>query len=238
VSPRCDHERVFAAFSSRWSRDRERAIADAYVDPHADELLAQMLDSSKDPIYEKVMLAAHLGDLEGAAGVEALERATEATGPGSRDLRCAALLALAKRCGDRATLRLRAALASRDGVVKDYAVLCLAGAGDDQAWDEVFDRLGPLLRRKNRTSEPSDVEMAFAYLAQHAGNAERRHRLVAFIRAHWATIAEDAWFSRFWPEACPAGLRVDQVAAPSAAPIRAWARDSLFEPLGPPLVFE
>lgn len=238
MSTQCDHERIFVAFGSRLRRDRERAVADAYVDPHADELLARMFDISKDTIYEKVMLAAHLGDLEGDAGVEALKRATDATGPGTRDLRCVALLALAKRCGEQATPRLLAALASRDGVVKDYAVIGLAGVGNDQAWDEVFDRLTPVLRRKNRTFDQSEVAMAFAYLAQHVGDAERRHRLVAFIRAHWADIAEDGWFSRFWAEAPPAGPPVDRVAAPSVAPIRAWARDPLFEPLGPPRVLE
>jgi hypothetical protein len=50
-------------------------------------------------------------------------------------------------------------------------------------------------------------------------------------------IDEAAWFDRFWSDARPNGPAVDRVVAPDTAPIRAWARDPLFRPLGPPRVF-
>jgi hypothetical protein len=233
VSSQCDHERIFEEFGRRWSRARDRAIAAAYVDPHADQLFARMLDISKE-----TMFAAHLGDLDGDAGESALERAAHATGRGSRDLRCAALLALAKRRGEQASATLLEGLTARDRDVKDYAVIGLAGAGDDRAWDDVFALLPALLRRTHRARDPSEVETALGYLAQHVDDAERRHRLVAYIRAHWSTIGEDQWFSRFWPPAGPTGPPIEEVGPPSAAPIRAWARDPLFKPLGPPLVLD
>ena len=233
----CDHDQIFALFGSRRSSERELAIAYAYFDEHADVLLAQMLDTSRDAIFEKVWIGSHLGDLEGDAGVAALERAAEATGPGARDLRCTALLALAKRRGAAATPQLRAALAYRDGAVKDYAVIGLAAAGDVRAWDDVFDHLPAVLRRKRRVDDQSNESMALAYLAQHVSDSERLRRLVHFIREHWVRINEAEWFSRFWPEASPNGPPIDEVPVPDAARINAWVRDPLFRPLGPPLGF-
>ena len=73
------------------------------------------------------------------------------TGPGSRDLRCASLLALAKRIGTQATPDLLVGLTVSDAAVKDYAVIGLAGAGaDDQAWKQVLGYLRSVLRRKRR----------------------------------------------------------------------------------------
>jgi hypothetical protein len=94
-----------------------------------DRLLAARVDAARD-----VIAVARLGDLQGDAGTDALRRALTRTGRGSRDLRCAALVALAKRCGADATPWLRDALAITDGIVKDFAVLALAGVGDGRAW--------------------------------------------------------------------------------------------------------
>ncbi|MEU8609505.1 hypothetical protein AB0C29_16040 [Actinoplanes sp. NPDC048791] len=99
MSDECDHETIFAAFRSQRSARREEAIRDAYLDPHADQLLTQMLDESADLDFDRVVIAAHLGDLTGAVGDDALRRATRVSGRGSRDFRCASLLALAKRLG-------------------------------------------------------------------------------------------------------------------------------------------
>src|SRR4051794_19000843 len=112
VSDECDHDAIFTAFSSRRSARRQEAIRDAYSDVHADQLLAQMLDEPGDLVFDKVVIAAHLGDLPGAAGDDALRRAIRTSGPGSRDLRCASLLALAKRLGGEATPDLLAGLAA------------------------------------------------------------------------------------------------------------------------------
>jgi len=229
----CDHERILTLFASRRSADRSQAIADAYADPHADSLLSDMLERSKDTTFDKVVIAAYLGDLRGDDGVAVLRRTADTVGPGSRDLRCASVLALAKRCGRDATPWLRYALASSDGAVKDYAIIGLAGAGDDDAWDEVFGQLRALLRRRRRAQGQSEVAMAIAYLAQHLDDAARRRTLVEFIRKHWVTIKEAEWFDAHWPEARPEGPAADLVGAPDAERIRAWAREPLFTPLCP-----
>jgi hypothetical protein len=86
----------------------------------------------------QVRAVALLGDLSGTHGAAALRRLVHAVGPGSRDVRCVSLLALAKRCGVEASAVLTEALSDRDGTVKDYAVIGLAGAGDGRAWDRVW----------------------------------------------------------------------------------------------------
>jgi hypothetical protein len=86
----CNHDRIFATFDTRDLDERCRAIADAWHDPHADAVLAQMLDAASDLVYDKVTIAAHLGDFSGGAGDSALRRALDLTGRGTRDVRCAA----------------------------------------------------------------------------------------------------------------------------------------------------
>src|SRR5688500_11960650 len=65
----------------------------------------------------RVSIAAALGDMKGDAGTAALRIAIDVPGA-SRDLRCAALLALAKRCGASASADFARHLASSDSVVK------------------------------------------------------------------------------------------------------------------------
>jgi hypothetical protein len=234
VSDACDHEAIVTAARSRRSAQRSRAIHDAYVDPHADELLAQMLDESDDLVFAKPFIAAHLGDLAGAHGDAALRRAIRVSGNGSTDVRCASLLALAKRTGARATPDLIEGLTVPNADVKDYSVIGLAGAGDDQAWEQVLGYLRSVLRRKRRAHGRSQVAYALAYLARHVSDRSRRSELVAFVRGHWDAIDEAEWFARLWPDAAPQGPHPDAVQAPSGEAVQAWARESLFTPMGVP----
>ncbi|MDN5759290.1 MAG: hypothetical protein L0H59_12290 [Tomitella sp.] len=236
MSDTCHHEAIFTAFSSRRIAHRARAVRDAYIDDHADPLLAQMLDESNDLAFGKVVIAAHLGDLTGAAGDDALRRAIRVSGPGSRDLRCASLLALAKRVGTQATPDLLAGLAASDAAVKRYAVIGLAGTGggDDNAWKQVFAYLRSVLRRKRRAHGQSEVALALAYLAQHVADPSRRFELVAFIRGNWDALDEADWFAQLWSDASPGGPDLDAVPSPNHAAIQAWAREPLFRPLGVP----
>jgi len=224
----CDHERLFELYLSRRWSDNQAAIAGALRDPHADAVLAAMLDASANG-GAAVFAAAFLGDLQGEAGTAALRRAVTATGRGSRDVRCAALLALAKRSGPDATPWLRDGLAGRDRVVREYALIGLAGAGDDRAWGDVFSLLPSIIRPVQR-SRPSAVATALAYLACHVEPAERRHDLVALVRKDWGSIAEDAWFAEYWPEVRPGGPPPHLVPPPDVARIRGWAR-ALFRPV-------
>jgi len=222
-------------FGSRKWNDRKRAVVEALSDPHADALLAQMLDVAR--YSDNVEIAAHLGDLRGDAGTAALRRAVSATGPQTRDLRCASLLALAKRCGPEATPWLRDALEASDSAVKDYAIIGLAGAGDDRAWSQVADRLRTLVRRGSKTEwRASEVLTAFAYCARHLGDdRERRRELVDLVRNHWSrrSVDERHWFGEYWPQAAPGGPTAESVRPPDADAIQSWARDPLFDPLPP-----
>ena len=121
-----------------------------------------------------------------------------------------------------------------DAAVKDYAVIGLAGAGDDRAWGQVLGYLRSVLRRKRRAPGRSHVAYALAYLARHVSDRSRRSELVAYVRGHWDAVDEAEWFARLWPEAAPDGPQLDAVQAPSGEAIQAWARESLFRPMGVP----
>jgi hypothetical protein len=89
----------------------------------------------------------------------------------------------AKRCGVEASADLTEALSDRDGTVKDYAVIGLAGAGDGRAWDRVLGRLQVLLCRPRRVLGKSEALMAVAYRVQHLGeDADRLPRLIETLR--------------------------------------------------------
>ncbi|KRF34644.1 hypothetical protein ASG94_10705 [Nocardioides sp. Soil805] len=233
MSEACDHEAILTAARSRRTALRSRAIDDAYRDPHTEELLAQMLDESDDLVFAKPVIAARLGDCAGAHGDAALRRAIRVSGPGSRDVRCASLLALAKRIGPLATPDLVDGLTTPDGVVKDYAVHGLAGAGDDRAFEQVLRHLRSVLRRK-RPSQSQVVASALSYLARHVSDRARRSDLVAFVRRHWDALDQAEWFAELWPDAAPGGPDPDEVRAPSDAAIQEWVRRGLFGPLPPP----
>ena len=194
-----------------------------------------MLDESDDLVFAKPVIAAHLGDLAGAPGDAALRRATRVSGPRSRDVRCASLLALAKRMGALATPVLVDGLTVPDAAVKDYAVIGLAGAGDDQAFEQVLGHLRAVLRRKRKgPSQVQVVAYALAYLARHVSDRTRRSELVAFVREHWDAIDQAEWFAELWPEAAPGGPDPDAVQAPTEAAIHEWVRSGLFRSLGAP----
>jgi hypothetical protein len=199
-------------------------------DSDADAVLALVLDRMKDA--PAGAFVAHLGDLRGPDGDRALRALLDDRRPLPRDVRCAALLALAKRTGAAATPWLRAALGARDGAVQDYALIGLAGAGAGDAWDEVEallrHRLTKTPRGRSLGQDPS--LMAVAYLGQHVGrDANRLRRLVALARA---LLARDdgrrrSWFSTYWPSALDSAAAA--VSPPDANRLRAWARAPLFD---------
>lgn len=197
--------------------------------PVAEPLLAALV---VDPsVVPRVDLAAMLGDLSGAEGTAALREVARHSGPGTRDLRSVALLALAKRIGADATPELLEGLQSRDAAVKDYAVLGLAGAGDDRGWDAVFERLRVVLRRGSHVIGHTEILVAVAYLAQHLdGHPQRKTRLLRELRRRWTSLntEELRWFATFWPEAAPDGPDPDAAPVPDPARLRTWVKDPLF----------
>jgi hypothetical protein len=211
------------------------------------ELVAVLDEVSRD---RKVMITAALGDCQGPAGRAALRSVLKASGPHSQDLCCAALLALAKRCGADATTDFAFGLSSRLAVVKGYAMIGLAGAGDGRAWDPAFDRLRVLLRRPSLYREERAVPRSFmatavvwnvAYLAQHLeADEDRPQRLVGQLWRRWHQMnnEEYAWLDEFWPDVSserpwpalsPDSPLPASIGLPDPRRIRAWARDPLFD---------
>ena len=193
-------------------------------------LAGALADVTKD---RRVAIAAALGDLSGDAGTEALRKAIEAA-DASRDLRCAGVLALAKRCGASASADFARSLTSSDSAVKRYAMRCLAGAGDDRAWDQAFKRLEQIVGRSAASSiDPSEATVAIAYLARHvlATGSARSITLITWIRAHWdvLTSGERRWLETHWPACAPNGGDALSVAPPDAEVIRQSVRGPLFD---------
>jgi HEAT repeat protein len=183
----------------------------------------------------RVLLAAALGDARDADGDEdgnrLLRGLLHETGPGSRDLRCAALLALAKRCGAQATADLVDGLHSRDSGVREYAALGLAGAGDDRGWEEVFTWLVGLVRRAERSGRAPGAADALLYLARTttAGTA-RALRLVDLVRSH-PRLLHLTWVEELWPQVAVGGPPPDHVRMPDPDALARRARRPLFDPL-------
>jgi hypothetical protein len=92
------------------------------------------------------IVVAALGDAQGDLGTPALQRVL-AGQSAPVDLRCAALLAVAKRAGVEASDVLAPHVAHRDEAVRRYAMHALAVVGDDRAWPAVFAELARILNR-------------------------------------------------------------------------------------------
>lgn len=200
--------------------DGDSALAEALHHP-------QLQAASRSP--ERLLVAAALGDASGPAGPEALRRVL-AGGKISRDLRCASLLALAKRIRAGATPDLIRGLAFPDGVVKSYAVIGLACTGDDRAWEAVLDRLLHLLRRSPlRQDRPSQVLVALAYLGQFATDPERSSRVRTEVRKRWNQLdpGERSWIGRYWPALAGSEVEPGKDVAVDPLGLRHWARDNL-----------
>lgn len=214
------------------SADRFELAVDRAVGlgPPGEALLVDALASTAG--WRRVVLAANLGDATGPRGPAALRELLGVTGAGTRDLRCAALLALAKRLGAEATQDLADALAISDPEVHDYAGLALAKVGDDRAWESVLAGLSTLLQRRGRRSAwPPRASWEIGYLARHL-DSERLTRLVSTLRASWAglTEAERDWLDVQWPQVAPGGPSAGEVPAPDVGRLPA-VDDALFEPL-------
>ncbi len=114
--------------------------------PKATEMLAEEMHR-RSLWYERVHLAAALGYGSGEAGVDELRWAAQETGPHTMDLRCAALLALAKRVGSDATDDFALALSDKTGAVREYSIMCLAAVGNGSARQAAFAQLRSWLKK-------------------------------------------------------------------------------------------
>lgn len=218
----------------------DEAVRAAVVEgpPGEAELIAALADG---PESRQVFIIAVLGDAQGDAGPAALRNVLSTST--RRDVLCAAVLALAKRSGPDASADLASALASRDTAVKNYAMLGLAGAGDDRAWDAAFIRLKQLLRRPGPPpslrpqflSVQSPVAAAICYLGRHVDGrgGSRTIRLVRELREHWDHIGsgEQSWLAETWPAFAPGGPDEADIPEPDGQRLQQWIRDPLFKPV-------
>jgi HEAT repeat protein len=115
-------------------------------------------------------------------------------GRGTSHLRCAAILALAKREKAAASETLSLLVDDADADVRHYAVMGLAAVGDGRAWDAVIARLTAMLGR-TRTTEYGDditpVVTSVIYLLRHAGRDEARAAaVVSLLRLRWPRLTD------------------------------------------------
>jgi hypothetical protein len=175
-----------------------------------------------------------LGDAQGDQGPAAL-RGLLAVPQHSVDLRCAALLALAKREGVAASDVLAAHLTHVPAGVRDYAIISLAAVGDDRAWPKVHTILRRDLDRPPPTSQPRQLIPGLkqfklltrvAYLVRHlaAAPTDRIPPLVATLRSRFDRLyaVEQDWLSTHWPGIDPAGPAPTRIDPPDPQPFRAW----------------
>jgi len=192
--------------------------------------------------FRRIEIAAELGDSQGDTGPDQLRRLLRESGPGTSDLRCTAILALAKRCRDEAHDDYAVAFHSKDAGTRDYAMLALSAYGRDGLWDEVAERLVKTLRNRKRrgSAPPSEVVVQIVYLVRHAANEPGRlARLAASLRQHWAGLEpasgghdNEQWIKDYWPEASPDGPSVNTLEPPDVSAMKRYVTtDPLFEPL-------
>jgi HEAT repeat protein len=166
--------------------------------------------------WRQVAVLAALGDASGPLGADALAEVYPKLS--SRDGKCAALIALAKRGQGEATPHLVQGLADRDGWVKDYALQALTAVGDASGWDAVFERLAALTRSKRAaTFGPSPVVTAVAYLLA-TGDDNQVGSLLKEIHGWWTRFdtKDRSALARLWPSLNPKGPpRADQPLPPS-----------------------
>jgi hypothetical protein len=200
--------------------------------PTPDDDLVAELNRARG--YRRVEIAVALGDSEGETGPAQLRGLLQETGPGTSDLRCAALLALAKRCQDGAHDDFALAYRSTDPSLRGYAVLALSAYGRDGLWEEVADRLVTTVKRERRRSTtPSEVIVMIVYLARHAAAREERlPALITGLREHWEALDPDDggeakhWVATYWPDAAPGGPPPDEVFAPYTTDMEIWIRQN------------
>jgi hypothetical protein len=221
----------------------EAVVKDAVMEgPSGEARLVRMLDALAGP--NKVMAVAALGDAQGDQGMGAL-RGLLAVPQRSVDLRCAALLALAKREGAAASDVLAAHLTRVPGAVRDYAVLGLAAVGDDRAWSQVYTILRRELDRPAPTFQPQrlmpglkqfKVLTTVTYLVRHLSTspADRIPQLVDTLRSRFTRlyVVEQDWLRTHWSGIGPDGTDPVRIDAPDPEPFRAWVADTqLFGPV-------
>lgn len=173
--------------------------------------------------FDRVPIAAALGDCVGENGIPELRAAFKQTGPGTVDLRCASLAALAKRCGVAATPDLIVGLQDRNGAVKDVAVLWLARVGDSSAWEPAIEQLSRWLKKPTKFAyAPVDPRVALVCFLLVHGNSQQTEELSTLIHSAWPRLSPSVQsdISTLWPAMPDSPRRAE--GSPDAAAVRSW----------------
>jgi hypothetical protein len=164
------------------------------------ELLAEQVKIRRDS-PQGLYFVVSLGDGVGEAGIDELREASRATGPGSTDLRCAALCALTKRLRSGATPDLHRSLEDRSRTVREYAMCGLATYGTDAAWDSAYSVLATWLKNptKRQAVVPDEVE-AVCYLVR-TGTPDRVRKVERLLASFAGRLEPhiSAALSKAWP---------------------------------------
>jgi hypothetical protein len=216
-----------------WSRSEHGDTMKQVVSagPVGARLLVEQLRRRADS--ESAAFISALGDADLSHGNnELLEIAGSDTA--GTDVRCAALVAITKRIGSEATLLLEENLESPNRNVQQYAMRCLAYAGNGTAWEVALSRWVKWLVRptKRVDIDVPDETVGLAYLLIHiAGKEGREQELSHALRTlvpRMATTTIQA-LELVWPNVAPAAKHKPLV-VPNATQTLTWIRDRL-EPL-------
>lgn len=209
-----DAEFLRLALRSRNSATQQAALSTA-ASQGLDGEHALLEALSEATGWTRGLFVAALGDVRRAGPADAVLRAVlEVRGPGTRDLRCAALISLAKRLGSAATPEFISGLGQSDTGVRGYAAICLAAFGDARAWEAVTEYLGSH-RRPKRDADSQDV---LTYLLRHV-HTQDVTATVELIRDRWPVLEREQvsapfvleaecvteWVARVWPGVEPGG---------------------------------
>lgn len=181
------------------------------------------------------MAVAALGDCQGPLGGSAL-RSLLLTPDETQDLHYAAIIALAKREGAKASEVFDWWLRNGTPDQRRAAMIALAGVGDDRAWEYTFQRLRRVLanvaepnsRPASAPIATSRLTMEISYLWRHlSGGAgePRAPRLPALLRTRWNSLnqAERNWLTAHWPGVDPA-LPAETLDHPDPDQLATWAK--------------
>jgi hypothetical protein len=178
----------------KWTwQEREQIFASTLkLGEVAGELLADQIVRRQGS--DRVYFVAALGEVEGSLGIAELRGVAQLSGPGTRDLRCAALLALTKRLGGAATPDLKLGLGDRDPYVRYYAIMGLAVVGNGDGWELALHQVESWLKRRQRRDWAGlpEVVAGVCYLFAHATTEEKMGRLVELTVRAWPRLSENS----------------------------------------------
>ena len=163
--------------------------------PEGAELLAEEF-RLRTRLDERIALTGALGDASGSAGIAELRQSAKTTGKGTTELRRIALLSLAKRLHEEATIDLIEGLRDRMAWVREGAMEGLSAYGTSDAWEPMFALLPKWLRSYPKR-DPTFPEGL--YFLQMQADGERLVRLDNLLGEHRDLMAVHKVLDRICP---------------------------------------